>query len=248
MGGCTASSTRAVQEQTSAQRHSEGQLLPVAAAAAAAATLLPNPCLTCAPPCLLRPLGLLLLLPAGPKGIAAILAQAPEIMLCKPTTNDRWDRRAVELSAYLLHHGHCNVPEVGASEWMGGEEGGRQAGRREVLGCTLALPLLLPLAACRPHHYCLPACLPGCRLPGRACRTGTSIQSWGCGSSGSALHAQRGSSGVAPPACLAAGVCRRLPQCRSAPDSLLMSCLLPLLPDTCLMPRLPAVLICLPQR
>ena len=131
MGGCTASSTRAVQEQTSALRHSEGQLLPVAAAAAAAATLLPNPCLTCAPPCLLRPLGLLLLLPAGPKGIAAILAQAPEIMLCKPTTNDRWDRRAVELSAYLLHHGHCNVPEVGASEWMGGEGGRRLVGLAE---------------------------------------------------------------------------------------------------------------------
>ena len=55
----------------------------------------------------------LLCLSVGPKGIAAILAQAPEIMLCKPTTNDRWDRRAVELAAYLLHHGHCNVPEVG---------------------------------------------------------------------------------------------------------------------------------------
>ena len=50
---------------------------------------------------------------AGPKGIAAILARCPEIMLCKPTTNDRWDRRAVELGAYLLRHGHCNVPEVG---------------------------------------------------------------------------------------------------------------------------------------
>ena len=33
-------------------------------------------------------------------------------MLCKPTTNDRWDRRAVELSAFLLLNGHCNVPEV----------------------------------------------------------------------------------------------------------------------------------------
>lgn len=50
---------------------------------------------------------------AGPNGIAAILARCPEIMLCKPTTNDRWDRRAVELSAYLLRNGHCNVPEVG---------------------------------------------------------------------------------------------------------------------------------------
>lgn len=50
--------------------------------------------------------------PAGPKGIAAILGRCPELMLCKPTTNDRWDRRAVELGAYLLRHGHCNVPEV----------------------------------------------------------------------------------------------------------------------------------------
>ncbi|KAL4447914.1 hypothetical protein ABPG75_005133 [Micractinium tetrahymenae] len=49
--------------------------------------------------------------PFGPNGIAAILARCPEIMLCKPTTNDRWDRRAVELSAYLLQNGHCNVPE-----------------------------------------------------------------------------------------------------------------------------------------
>lgn len=36
----------------------------------------------------------------------------PEIMLCKPTTNDRWDRRAVELVAFQHTHGHCNVPEV----------------------------------------------------------------------------------------------------------------------------------------
>ena len=35
----------------------------------------------------------------------------PELMLCKPTTNDRWDRRAIELAAYLHAHGHCNVPE-----------------------------------------------------------------------------------------------------------------------------------------
>ena len=114
--------------------------------------------------CLLPPL------PAGPKGIAAILAQAPEIMLCKPTTNDRWDRRAVELSAYLLHHGHCNVPEVGAGGavaallrvWMGGEEGGeecRQAGcrcRPVRFRCCPTLPQL----ACKPHQcadYCLPA-------------------------------------------------------------------------------------------
>ena len=38
--------------------------------------------------------------------------QAPQLMLCKPTTNDRWDRRAVELAAYAFHHGTCNVSEV----------------------------------------------------------------------------------------------------------------------------------------
>lgn len=38
--------------------------------------------------------------------------QSPQLMLCKPSTNDRWDRRAVELAAYAFKHGHCNVPEV----------------------------------------------------------------------------------------------------------------------------------------
>jgi hypothetical protein len=60
---------------------------------------------------------------AGPGGVAAILARCPEIMLCKPTTNDRWDRRAVELSAYLLRNGHCNVPEVGEGLWGGIKSG-----------------------------------------------------------------------------------------------------------------------------
>ena len=41
-----------------------------------------------------------------------IFMQAPQLMLCKPTTNDRWDRRAVELAAYAFHHGTCNVSEV----------------------------------------------------------------------------------------------------------------------------------------
>lgn len=48
--------------------------------------------------------------------MAAIFCRVPEIMLCKPMTNDRWDRRAVELAAYLLKNGHCNVPEVRA--WL----------------------------------------------------------------------------------------------------------------------------------
>jgi len=47
----------------------------------------------------------------GPQGVAAVFLQVPEIMLCKPTSNDRWDRRAVELAAYRLKHNHCNVPE-----------------------------------------------------------------------------------------------------------------------------------------
>ena len=56
---------------------------------------------------------------AGPKGLGAILSRVPEIMLCKPTTNDRWDRRAVELVAFQHGHGHCNVPEVGAGTIFG---------------------------------------------------------------------------------------------------------------------------------
>ena len=44
--------------------------------------------------------------------MAAVLKRVPELMLCKPTNNDRWDRRAVELAEFLHRHGHCNVPEV----------------------------------------------------------------------------------------------------------------------------------------
>lgn len=47
----------------------------------------------------------------GHDGIGAVLTNIPEIMLCKPTTNDRWDRRAVELAAFQHRFGHCNVPE-----------------------------------------------------------------------------------------------------------------------------------------
>ena len=38
--------------------------------------------------------------------------RAPQLMLCKPATNDRWDRRTVELAAFAFKNGHCNVPEV----------------------------------------------------------------------------------------------------------------------------------------
>ena len=33
-------------------------------------------------------------------------------MLCKPTTNDRFDRRVVELAAFQHRMGHCNIPDV----------------------------------------------------------------------------------------------------------------------------------------
>jgi len=50
--------------------------------------------------------------PKGPEGVGAVFRQVPELMLCKPSSNDRWDRRAVELAAFKLKHGHCNVPEL----------------------------------------------------------------------------------------------------------------------------------------
>ena len=49
---------------------------------------------------------------AGSKGVGQIFTKVPQIMLCKPSTNDRWDRRVVELAAFMHRHGHCNVPEV----------------------------------------------------------------------------------------------------------------------------------------
>ncbi len=49
---------------------------------------------------------------AGSKGVGQIFAKVPQIMLCKPSTNDRWDRRVVQLAAFMHRHGHCNVPEV----------------------------------------------------------------------------------------------------------------------------------------
>ena len=41
-----------------------------------------------------------------------ILMQSPQIMLCKPSTNDRFDRRVIELAAFYHRMGHCNVPDV----------------------------------------------------------------------------------------------------------------------------------------
>lgn len=49
---------------------------------------------------------------AGSQGVGQIFAKVPQIMLCKPSANDRWDRRVVQLAAFMHRHGHCNVPEV----------------------------------------------------------------------------------------------------------------------------------------
>lgn len=45
--------------------------------------------------------------------IAAILQQWPQIMLCKPSHHDRFDRRVISLAAFKFRHGHLDVPEVG---------------------------------------------------------------------------------------------------------------------------------------
>ena len=41
-----------------------------------------------------------------------IFQQSPCIMRCKPTQHDRWERRTIELAAFLHQYGHVNVPEV----------------------------------------------------------------------------------------------------------------------------------------
>jgi hypothetical protein len=48
--------------------------------------------------------------PRGPEGVARVLVACPYLLLCKPSNNDRWDRRAIELAAYWHKHGHTNVP------------------------------------------------------------------------------------------------------------------------------------------
>lgn len=49
---------------------------------------------------------------AGKDGVGAMFAHMPEIMLCKPSNHDRWDRRLLQLAVFLYRHGHCNVPEA----------------------------------------------------------------------------------------------------------------------------------------
>jgi len=56
--------------------------------------------------------------PRGPAGVGAILAASPLVLLCKPSVNDRWDRRAVELAAFRHLQGHCAVPDP----WRGTSE------------------------------------------------------------------------------------------------------------------------------
>lgn len=41
-----------------------------------------------------------------------VFQMAPCIMRCKPTQHDRWERRIIELAAYLFRNGHANVPEA----------------------------------------------------------------------------------------------------------------------------------------
>lgn len=36
----------------------------------------------------------------------------PQVLLCKPSHNDRFDRRVVSLAAFRFRYGHVNVPEV----------------------------------------------------------------------------------------------------------------------------------------
>jgi len=70
---------------------------------------------------------------AGSDGVGAVFQRAPAVMLCKPTTNDRWDRRATELAAFAHLHGHCNVPRVrpeAGDPGNGAAAGAQQASRR----------------------------------------------------------------------------------------------------------------------
>lgn len=44
--------------------------------------------------------------------VAELLQRFPQVMLCKPSHNDRFDRRVVSLAAFKYRNGHLNVPEV----------------------------------------------------------------------------------------------------------------------------------------
>ncbi|CAK0786054.1 hypothetical protein CVIRNUC_009267 [Coccomyxa viridis] len=51
----------------------------------------------------------------GAEGVGRIFQQSPCIMRCKPTQHDRWERRTIELAAFLHQYGHVNVPEFYAA-------------------------------------------------------------------------------------------------------------------------------------
>lgn len=46
--------------------------------------------------------------------VAKLLVALPQVLLCKPSHNDRFDRRVVSLAAFRFRFGHVNVPEASA--------------------------------------------------------------------------------------------------------------------------------------
>jgi hypothetical protein len=44
--------------------------------------------------------------------VAQLLMDLPQVLLCKPSHNDRFDRRVVSLAAFRFRYGHVIVPEV----------------------------------------------------------------------------------------------------------------------------------------
>ena len=88
--------------------------------------------------------------------VAAILMQSPQIMLCKPSTHDRFDRRVIELAAFHHRTGHCNVPDV-----------------RSQLLAHKDLPQIL---RCRCRHQGIACALPHVVLPNYFLFPGLSLQ------------------------------------------------------------------------
>lgn len=82
---------------------------------------------------------------------------APAIMRCKPTVNDRWDRRVIELAAYLYRHGHCNVPEVRQDEPASQQRGSRKACIHAA--SVLGIPAFANLWSWESIHSFLMGCL-----------------------------------------------------------------------------------------
>mmetsp|Transcript_37594 Transcript_37594/g.96186 ORF Transcript_37594/g.96186 Transcript_37594/m.96186 type:complete len:748 (-) Transcript_37594:129-2372(-) len=51
------------------------------------------------------------------EGLAKVITAFPKLLLCKPSHNDSWNRRFIDLAAYVYFHGNCNVPEQIPEEW-----------------------------------------------------------------------------------------------------------------------------------